>query len=248
MLPDFLHEYNGIAAGYIYTGEFFFLAHGGMDRNRGTKYRGNLDLVLTADTEAMGLWEGGKFFLYGNSFHGRTLTANHVGDAEFYNNIDSRPRPADEFQVAEYWYEHSFANGDIIVKLGKQDAKADFAFVDLGGASTFGIPTGASMAFSTVGDFGAMTLQEISLTPQFRAEGELPCRVCLGNWYHTHSFENLQTNVVRSTETTASGPSLTNCFGRSPVQTKNLRDLVPLPNGAGLREIAMRWKATTAAA
>lgn len=239
LLPDFLHEYNGIAAEYVYTGEFFSLAHGGMDRNRSTKYRGNLDLVLTADTEAMDLWEGGKFFIYGNSFHGRTLTANHVGDTQFYSNIDSSPRPADEFQVAEYWYEHSLANGDIIVKVGKQDANADFAFVDLGGdfihssfgliptvplgtwpnpgmgaavflnltdmihykigiydgAPAFGLPTGASMAFSTVGDFGAMTLQEISLTPQFGADGDLPGTVRLGNWYHTHSFDNLQTGV-----------------------------------------------------
>jgi porin len=239
LIPIAFHEFGGIAAEYIYTGEVFSLAHGGFNSKHGTKYRGNLDLVLTADTEALDLWEGGRFFVYGNSFHGRTLTANHVGDTQFYSNIDSSPRAADEFQVTEYWYEHSLANGDIVVKVGKQDANADFAFVDLGGdfinssfglvptvplptwpnpgmgasaflnltdllhykigvydgAPTFSAPTGAGWAISTVGDFGAMTLQELSFTPQFGHNGDLPGTYRIGTWYHTHDFDNLETGV-----------------------------------------------------
>ena len=60
ILPAFLHEYEGITAEYIYTGEVFTLAHGGFNKNAATRYRGNLDLVLTGDSEAMGLWQGGR--------------------------------------------------------------------------------------------------------------------------------------------------------------------------------------------
>ncbi len=239
LLPDFLHGSNGIAAEYVYTGEVFSLARGGFNPRKGTAYRGNLDLVLTADTGALDLWEGGRFFLYGNSFHGQTLTANHIGDTQFYSNIDSSPRAADAFQVTEYWYEHALADGDIIIKVGKQDANADFAFVDLGGdfvnssfglnptvplptwpnpgmgaavflnltdtihykvgvydgAPTYSVATGSSWAFASIGDYGAMTLQEISITPQLGLDGELPGTYRLGTWYHTHSFDNLETGV-----------------------------------------------------
>ena len=91
ILPDFLHEYEGISAEYIYTSEVFTVAHGGTTSSNATRYRGNLDLVLTGDTEAMDLWEGGRFFVYGNSYHGQALTGNFVGDAQFYSNIDSMP-------------------------------------------------------------------------------------------------------------------------------------------------------------
>ncbi len=133
ILPLEWHEYQGITAEYIYTGEVFSLARGGFNTNRATRYRGNLDLVLAGDTEAMDLWEGGRFFAYGNSYHGQALTSNYVGDAQFFSNIDSTPRSANEFLLMEYWYEHAFADGDIMVKVGKQDSNADFAFVDLGG-------------------------------------------------------------------------------------------------------------------
>ena len=133
ILPAFMHEYEGITAEYIYTGEVFTIAHGGFNTNAGTRYRGNLDLVLTGDTEAMDLWQGGRIFMYGNAYHGQTLTNNFVGDTQFYSNIDSSPRAANEFLLMEFWYEHAFADGDIIVKVGKQDANADFAYAELGG-------------------------------------------------------------------------------------------------------------------
>jgi porin len=236
LLPNWAHQYEGITAEYIYTGEVFSNVHGGLNTNRATRYRGNLDLVMNVDTEAMDMWKGGRFFVYGNQFHGRTLTPNDVGDFQFYSNIESNPRPNNEFQVTEFWYEHSFADGAFIIKMGKQDANADFAFVDLGGdfmnssfgliptvplptwpnpgmgisafvdltelihlragvydgSPTFGLPTGGQWGFSTLGDFGAMSLYELSLTPQFGRDGDLPGTYRLGSWYHTADFDNLE--------------------------------------------------------
>lgn len=239
LFPAEWHQYEAITGEFIYTGEVFSLASGGFNKNNGTRYRGNLDVVLTADTEAMDLWKGGRLFLYGTSFHGQTLTPTHVGDSQLYSNIDSAPRSDNEVQMTEYWYEHAFAEGDIIVKVGKQDANADFAFVDLGGDfihSSFGLvptvvlptwpnpslgvstfvtltdvlqykvgvydgapsysyPTGGQWGFHSLGEFGAMTLQELAWTPQFGADGDLPGTYKIGNWYHTHEFDNLETGV-----------------------------------------------------
>ncbi len=239
ILPDFLHEYEGISAEYIYTSEVFTVAHGGTTSSNATRYRGNLDLVLTGDTEAMDLWEGGRFFVYGNSYHGQALTGNFVGDAQFYSNIDSTPRSPNEFLLMEYWYEHAFADGDIIVKVGKQDSNADFAYVDLGGDfmnSSFGfsptIPlptwpnpglglaaflnltdvlqykvgfydgspslgafTGGRSGFDSLGENGAITLNELTFMPQLGTAGDLPGTYRAGAWYHTHSFDNLETGV-----------------------------------------------------
>ena len=240
LLPDFLHEYKGIAAEYVYTGEVFSIAHGGLKTKDGTKYRGNLDLVLNADTTAMDLWEGGRFFIYGNGYHGQALTNEFVGDSQFYSNIDSTPpRRENEFLVMEYWYEHSFADGDILVNVGKQDSNADFAYTDLGGdflnasfgfsptillpswpnpaigvasflnltdvlhykvgvydgSPSQGAMTGGRSGFDSLGDGGVMTMQELSLTPQFGADGELPGTYKAGVWIHSSEFDNLETGV-----------------------------------------------------
>jgi porin len=144
-LTNFLpHTAKGITAEYIYTGEGFSNAHGGLNTNQATSYRGNLDLVMHFDTQAMGLWQGGRFLIYGQNTHGRTLSTNDVGDWQYFSNLDSTPRP--EFtQVSEYWYQHNVADNAAWFKLGKQDANANFAFCDLGGDfvnSSFGlIPT-----------------------------------------------------------------------------------------------------------
>ncbi|WP_425615894.1 carbohydrate porin [Anatilimnocola sp. NA78] len=144
-LFDFLpHEFNGITAEYIYTGEFFTKARGGLNPANASAYRSNLDVVLTFDTKAMQLWDNGRFFLYGQDAHGRCLSPDSVGDYQYFSNLESAPRD-DLTQISEYWYQHSWVDSLLWIKIGKQDANADFAFVDLGGDfinSSFGlIPT-----------------------------------------------------------------------------------------------------------
>jgi carbohydrate-selective porin OprB len=144
-LFDFLpHGNEALKGEYIYTGEFFTKARGGMNPAGASSYRSNLDVVVTADTELLGWWNNGRFFVYGQDLHGPTLTENYVGDYQFYSNLDSTPR-RDLTQISEYWYQHYFVDDLIWFKIGKQDAGADFAFCDLGGdfiQSSFGlVPT-----------------------------------------------------------------------------------------------------------
>lgn len=125
-------EFGGVTGEYIYTGEVFMNARGGIATANSTRYRGNLDVVVQVDTQKQQLWDGGRFFIYGQSNHGRSISENYVGDYQLVSNLD--PSPKLEFtQVSEYWYRQDYADGAYGFKAGKQDANADFAYADLGG-------------------------------------------------------------------------------------------------------------------
>ncbi len=169
MFGTFLHGGStGIAAEYIYTGEVFNNMRGGINTTNATEYRGNLDLVLIADMEALGLVPGGTFFLYGQNGHGRGITERHVGDMQGVSNIDAH----DFMQVSEYWWEQSLFDGDIVFRIGKQDANAEFCVNELGGDyinSSFGLqptvpmptfpdPAAGVTAFFTLTDWASLKL------------------------------------------------------------------------------------------
>ena len=144
-LPHDLRD-GGITIEYIYTGETFTKATGGLNRQHITNYRSNLDLVATLDTELMDMWSGGRFFVYGQNLAGKPISASDVGDLQLFSNLDSTISATERPQftaIAEYWYEHNFFENQLRFKVGKQDANADFAFTDLGGEfvhSSFGLP------------------------------------------------------------------------------------------------------------
>ncbi|MCA9190735.1 MAG: carbohydrate porin [Planctomycetales bacterium] len=159
---------GAISIEYVYTGETFTKATGGLNRNHITNYRSNLDIVALVDTEGMGWWNGGRFFIYGESLAGRPISTTDVGDYQLFSNIDSTisdtERPSFT-AIAEYWYEHYLLDGDLRFKIGKQDANADFAYTDLGGDfvhSSFGLvpncpmPTFPSQTLG-VATFAALT-------------------------------------------------------------------------------------------
>lgn len=127
------HEVGPISAAYVYTSQVFNNSRGGISTNEATRYRGNLDLTLTLDTEAANWWKGGQFMVYLQQSHGRTLSKEFVGDAQFYNNFDTSPKRQDLTQLGEYWYQHRFAEDSLSVKIGRQDTNSDFAYADLGG-------------------------------------------------------------------------------------------------------------------
>jgi porin len=106
---------------------------GGISTQGATRYRGSLDLTLRWDTNAAEWWQGGEFFCYAQHSHGTTLTPEFVGDGQYYSNIDTGTRPQDLTQLGEYWYKLTFDDERYWLKIGRQDANADFAFADLGG-------------------------------------------------------------------------------------------------------------------
>jgi porin len=142
--PLMPREFGGVTGEYIYTGEVFLNARGGIATADSTRYRGNLDVVVQVDTQKQQMWDGGQFFIYGQATHGQSISEDYVGDYQFISNIDVAPE-RDVTQISEYWYRHDFSDGDFGLKVGKQDAGSDFAFADLGGDfinSSFGlVPT-----------------------------------------------------------------------------------------------------------
>ena len=122
-------EKHGQAVNLVYTGEGFRNASGGLNTDKAREYRGDVSLTVEVDTAAADWWEGGSFFLHAQQQNGRSITNDYVGDFQVLSNID-----ADDFaQVSELWYKHSFADDRVWLKLGKQDATADFSAPEYGG-------------------------------------------------------------------------------------------------------------------
>ena len=103
----------------------------------GESLRHLFNFNLTLDTERMGLWSGGTaFFNFQN--HNGPQGSEETGDIQGISGIDADGRT----QLAELWYEHSFLDGALRIKLGKIDANSEFAFVEHGGEflnASFGV-------------------------------------------------------------------------------------------------------------
>lgn len=133
---------TGITVELLSTSDLLRKARGGVDPAApGTGYRSRLDVSLTLDTDRLGLWPGGIVFLDAQSGQGGGLTQRHVGDTQVLSNIDAHRFT----QLSEWWLEQAFLSDRLRLKLGRQDANADFACFDSGAFflnSSFGlIPT-----------------------------------------------------------------------------------------------------------
>ena len=154
------HQYRdgGITIEAIYTGESFTKARGGITQRRPTNYRSNLDLVSIVDTAKMGWWDNGRLFVYGQNLSGRPLSASEVGDIQLFSNLDSTISETERpnfTTIAEYWYEHLLFDSKVRVKIGKQDANADYD-----GTLPSG-PQGVRWGFDTLGHNGAISLYQL---------------------------------------------------------------------------------------
>jgi porin len=114
-----------------------------------TAYRGNLDVILTLDTEKLHLWSCGTLFVYGQHAHGHGVS-DEFAPLEPVSNLEA---PAFT-QLSELWLAQCLGER-ITLRLGKQDANRDFASPRFGGNflnSSYGvIPTAPMPSFPTPG-------------------------------------------------------------------------------------------------
>lgn len=121
-------EEKGIDFQSSYIIDTFAINNKSKHIKKGT-YQGLYNLSLDLDSEKMKLYKGGKFhILYqvGNKGINSMEFLNSYSDLSSYDPMKSIN------QISELYYEHSFKDDLFNIKIGKQDANADFQTLDNG--------------------------------------------------------------------------------------------------------------------
>jgi len=127
-LSSWLDSDNGISFQPVYYGEVFSNAHGGIATKDSTHYEGLVDLALSLDFDKMNLPIPGKAFVLAQNTHGRSLTANYVGETQIVSNINSLRNIT---QISELWWEFSLFENKVTLRTGKQDLSTEFITMDM---------------------------------------------------------------------------------------------------------------------
>lgn len=119
-----------------YIGDFVGNFSGG--NRRGTAYLGIANLKIGFETNSIGLWKNGEFYINGAGTHGATPSESLLGDFQGASNIEA----GNHIYIHELWYKHSF--GTTQITIGLQDLNAEFISSGFAGNfinSSFGIPS-----------------------------------------------------------------------------------------------------------
>jgi carbohydrate-selective porin OprB len=151
----------------LYYGEVFTNAKGGKSTNDATQYAGLLDLGVTFNL-GQTTQQPSTFYVLVQNTHGRGLTEDFVGDTQVISNIDSFDNV---MQFGEYWWESSWLDQQLTLRLGKQDINSEFQRIDRAEffiQSTFGLSP--STAFPTYPDqsVGAVALLRLQESLQWK--------------------------------------------------------------------------------
>jgi porin len=108
------------------TGIYQQNVRGGLSKHKSNgRFPGSYDLELTINSEKILGFEGGYLFLHGEgswSKHGG-IDEQSVG-SYFGVNGDGAPRRS--LDLVEFWYEHSFMDGQLLMRFGKIDLTGGF--------------------------------------------------------------------------------------------------------------------------
>ena len=125
-LRTFLGRY-GVTFGLQETSELFGNATGGV--NTGVAYNGATLMGLGVDTQqAFGL-PGGTFNISAWQIHGRSLTADNLHTLQPLTGIEAERST----RLWELWYQQSFLDGRLELKLGQQSIDTEFMITQYGG-------------------------------------------------------------------------------------------------------------------
>ena len=126
LLPDLGRsklEEEGIKVEAFAINDFWANVAGG--KSKGGGVLGNMNLILTLDTEKMGAWDDGAFVFWAIGIYGRR-PSQVVGDFQFTDSLDAPTA----FEAYEAYYEHSFMDDSIKVLAGIHDYSLEFAVLD----------------------------------------------------------------------------------------------------------------------
>ena len=118
-LRPWLGKY-GVTFALTETSEYLYNARGGL--NTGGTYDGLTTATVQVDTKkAFGL-QGGLFNVSALNIHGQNLSADNLGTLNTASGIEAQ----DTTRLWELWYQQSFLNNKVDVKVGQQSLDQEF--------------------------------------------------------------------------------------------------------------------------
>ena len=111
---------DGISLGLTETSEVLGNVTGG--RRRGFDYDGLTEMSLGLDTQKAFGWEGGTFNISALQIHGRDLSTDNLLTLQTASSIEAERAT----RLWELWYQQSFRDGALDVKLGEQSLDQEF--------------------------------------------------------------------------------------------------------------------------
>jgi len=115
---------HGIDLESSYTFEIFSNVAGGVTTKDATKPLGDLNLILTLDSEKIGLWRGGSLLVHGENLAGDSTGINaEVGYP--FNPVSGLNAPSFT-QLSEFYMTQALIGDRLTLKVGKQYAATDF--------------------------------------------------------------------------------------------------------------------------
>jgi len=117
-------EDKGIEFSLSLTNAYQQNFRGGLSTDNGHDLIGSADYELTLDFEKMGLWEGGILYALAESGWNDDIGLDKVGSLFAVNGDAYLGDYA--IQLSELWYQQSFLDNKVRVKVGKMDITLDF--------------------------------------------------------------------------------------------------------------------------
>lgn len=146
---------HGVTIDVVYATEAF------EDANHGAVALSHLDAALTLDTEKLGLWSNGTFYVLGQNGTGTGID-DRVGSVTTISNLEGEPYT----QLTELLFDQTL--GPFEIRVGKQDANRDFGTPRFGGNflnNNFGMfPNAPLPSYPTTGLGAALALHAAWLT------------------------------------------------------------------------------------
>jgi porin len=89
---------------------------------KGATYNAATTLTLALDTQKAFGWDGGTLNVSGLQLRGRSLSQYYVGNLQTVSGISATPTT----RLWEFWYQQSFADVDVDVRVGQQSIDQEF--------------------------------------------------------------------------------------------------------------------------
>ena len=108
---------HGVTFDIVYAAETFANA-AAQEAGQNATFTGHLDVAVTLETQDLGLWPGGKFYVLGQTNHGQGIN-ELVGSTSEISNIEGKPY----IQLGEFFFEQTLFKEMITLRLGVPNSR-----------------------------------------------------------------------------------------------------------------------------